>query len=656
MPSVSPPPHTQTLTEFNHNILYDELISCLRKDDRLIVNGELVKNKIVELALNFDSAFIDMLGSNELIQQTFFAKTGDVLVFDKQKFHKFIINKQFLPNSYTSYKNRIGLKAGDNYLGDVDDVVLIWPYKDCVLEGGQTKEEQKRKEIFWNEILAPDEIDVLLEPKVLTKFKRHEKDSTCDTDAIKFDDNLIIRGNNLLVLHCLSKRFTRKVKLIYIDPPYNTGGAANTFSYNNSFNHSTWLTFMKNRLEVGRELLREDGFIAIAIDQHELFYLGLLADEVFGRENRLGIITVVNNPMGRNQAKFFSTTNDFMLVYAKNHQIAQFNSVILNEDEIKSFSLEDKVGKYKLLSFIRTGGGSQALRTNKPKFWYPIYVDKKTHKLSLDRNLASDIEVYPVTETGQERTWKTKSSTTQTSLKNGDLVAKRDEQGEFSIYRKYRIQQGKKVNTVWSDSKYNANHKGVRLLEKLVGKGKFKFPKSLYTVQDVLKIMTSDEDLILDFFAGSGTTGHAALLLNKEDGGNRKFILVEQIEEHIRVCEDRIKTILIQENIKDSVISCELALRNAKLINKIENTQSSAALVSILKKLPQNNSLSFRVIAHEINSLLKEFLDLSIEEQKQILIEMLDKNQLYVNYSEIDDQDHGICDQEKELNKQFYGD
>ena len=169
-----------------------------------------------------------------------------MLVFDKVAFQSFVSNKQFLPDSYTAFKNKIGLTANHEYLTESKEVVLAWPYKDCVLEGGQTKEDQKRNEIFWNETLAPDEIDRLFAPKALTNFKKYDKDGEQEVENINLGDNLIIKGNNLLALHSLKKQYAGKVKLIYIDPPYNTG--SDGFGYNDSFNHSTWLTFMRNRL------------------------------------------------------------------------------------------------------------------------------------------------------------------------------------------------------------------------------------------------------------------------------------------------------------------------------------------------------------------------------------------------------------------------
>jgi adenine-specific DNA-methyltransferase len=534
------------------------------------------------------------------------------------------------------------------------------------LEGGQSKEEQKREEIFFNEILAQDEITQLLEPKVLTNAKRIDKDGehpfedfTRDAELNRkrglpedtITDNLIIKGNNLLALHTLKKEFAEKVKLIYIDPPYNTGGDNNIFTYNNTFNHSTWLTFMKNRLNISRDFLRNDGFIAIAIDHYELGYLITLTDEIFGQENRLGIISVVNNPMGRNQAKYFSTINDFMLVYSKNVEFAQFNNVILNEDFLKTFDREDKFGKYKLQNFIRVGGGDANLKVNKQSFWYPIYVSPDFDEISLDKK-ENFYEIYPITSSGQERTWKLSKKSTEKILQ--ELIAMKDDNGVINIFEKYRVEKGQKVPTIWSDKKYNANHNGIRLLEKIIGDKNFSFPKSLYTVLDTLKLLTGPNDLVLDFHAGSGTTGHAVLELNKEDGGKRQFILVEQLNKHINVCNKRIEKVLEINNSNSFFIYFELKKYNQTFIEQIEEAKDIEALLKIWEQMKAKSFLNYNVDIKKQDEHLKEFKALSLAEQKQHFCEILDKNQLYVNLSSLNDSDFACTEEEKKITKDFY--
>lgn len=284
-----------------------QLIDLLKTDPRFVDDdGELVLAAVQDAAWKIDRALVKLLLSNKEIKAKFFDEIeGGALseskghwIFNINTFLEYISQKNFLDNSYTRFRNRIGLTIGGKFLRERGEAALVWPYKDCYLEGGQTKEEEKRKEIFFNEVLAQDEITRLLDPKVLTGFTRCTAKGKEKVTAFRRDENgvirenLIIKGNNLLALHSLLAQFRGRVKLIYIDPPYNTEGDSNSFGYNDSFNHSTWLTFIKNRLEVARDLLRKDGFIFIQIDNRELAYLKVVCDDVFGRENfRNAIIT-----------------------------------------------------------------------------------------------------------------------------------------------------------------------------------------------------------------------------------------------------------------------------------------------------------------------------------------------------------------------------
>ena len=302
--------------------LQHTLIKLLKDDTKYTSEGKLLKNKLTEDALKLEASILKYLLSNDRLKKHFFIDVDGTLVFDKDKFIQFVNDKEFLPDSYTSFRNKIGLLDEDGkYFSEKRDVVLVWPYKDCVLEGGQDEEDQKRDEIFYNEVLAPDEIDRLFDPKVLTNFKRYDKNGEHENPQdLSRDDNLIIKGNNLLALHSLKKLYRGKVKLIYIDPPYNTGN--DSFRYNDKFNHSTWLTFIKNRLGVAKELLKDDGLIFIQIDNKELAYLKVSLDEVFGRDNfRNGIIVKKGTKSLQKQFDVIHQLNagyDTILLYSKN--------------------------------------------------------------------------------------------------------------------------------------------------------------------------------------------------------------------------------------------------------------------------------------------------------------------------------------------------
>lgn len=250
---------------------FDKVLNVLRQDERFFsADGELLRNAVYEAAMKMDSALLKLLYNNDVTKTRFFTDVDGIAVFDKVGFGWVINNREFLPDSYTRYKNKIGLvnNKGD-YISTSNDVELVFPYKDCVLEGGQTKEDQKRSEIFYNETLVPDEVDRLLYPKVLTNVKRYTADGITAADSISNTDNLIIKGNNLLAISSLLTKYEKKVKCVYIDPPYNPTSNANTFCYNNTFNRSTWLVFMKTRLELAKRFLRNDGVLIVAIDKNE---------------------------------------------------------------------------------------------------------------------------------------------------------------------------------------------------------------------------------------------------------------------------------------------------------------------------------------------------------------------------------------------------
>ena len=522
----------------------EKLTDLLKTDPRFADNeDELVKAAVIDRAWKVDHDLVRLLLSEKEIKAKFFDEIEGHWIFNFDTFIKYISNESFLPNSYTRFHNKIGLNISDKFLGERGEVSLVWPYKDCVLEGGQTEEKEKRQEVFFNEILAQDEINRLFDSKVLTGWKRYTVDGEQQVTEIKRTDNgvirenLLIKGNNLLALHTLKTQFRGKVKLIYIDPPYNTGGSTDSFSYNNNFKHSTWLTFIKNRIEVAKELLRNDGFIAVTIDHVELFYLGVLLDEIFGRENRVGIVTIYINPKGRQHERFFSAATEHMLVYAKNISKAEFNKVALDEDKIESFDKHDEVGNYRLEQFIRAR--SNTLRINKPNFWYPIYVSKDLKDITLTRKEGYH-EIFPI-KNDREFTWKTKSETFE-ERNIGDYFVANEQEGQIIISHKYYEQQV--IKNLWTDKKYFPEFQGTNLLKELLGENLFSYPKSLYAVLDTLKIMTDNDDIILDFFSGSGTTAHAVLELNNTDGGKRQFILAEQMDSIETVILPRIQKVI----------------------------------------------------------------------------------------------------------------
>lgn len=568
----------------------------------------------------------------------------------------------FKKGRYTKYSNKIGLHSNTkgSFIKNDTEVVLNFPFKDAVLEAGMSKEDVGREERFLHLEIDSKDIDTLEEPKVLTNFryidKNNEKTLDANSDIEFFDtegnlkQNLLIKGNNLLALYTLRERLAGQVQLIYIDPPYNTKGDANSFAYNNNFNHSSWLVFMKNRLETAKELLKDEGFIAITIDHSELFYLGVLADEVFGRENRVGIVTIVHKPEGRNQEKFFGTSNEFMLVYAKNKDLADFEQVILDKDTAQNFNEEDVEGKFRLKNFIRLTDGKYSLRENKPHFFYPIYVSHDLSEFSVTDKKGFN-EVLPITEKGIERTWKTTPATFIKLVQGGNIVAKKENHGVV-LYEKLRENQV--IKTHWIRKEYHAYHFGTKLLEKILGSKEFNFPKSIYAVQDALKLMTSNNDIILDFFSGSGTTGHATLMLNSEDGGNRKFILVEQMDYIENVTKERLTKVIKSDYQNDSFVFLTLKQYNQEYVDRITEATSLSELEDIYVEMRNNAFLKFWFDRKEFEK-DENFRKLDINQRKQKLIDVLDENQLYLNHADMNDARHNVTTDEKTLTEKFYG-
>ena len=316
------------------NNLGDTLEALLKMDSRLVSQeGELLKNRVQELVAVDDEQLLEALFSNPETKEHFFLTLKKVVVFEKEKFLQFITAKEWLPDSYTSYKNRVGLATSlGSPVGAGGDVVLEWAFKDCVLEGGMDGTEQTRQEVFFNETLAPDQINRLLEPKAFTNIKRFTVKGEQSLTQFNVDehgvptDNLLIKGNNLLGLSSLVDVYAGKVKLIYIDPPYNTRGADDTFRYNDAFNHSTWLTFMKNRLELAKRLLAPDGAIYVQLDYNEVHYCKVLMDEIFGRTNfQREIIWRIGWVSGyKTIEKNWIRNHDSILFYAKDATRMEF--------------------------------------------------------------------------------------------------------------------------------------------------------------------------------------------------------------------------------------------------------------------------------------------------------------------------------------------
>lgn len=630
-----------------------ELEQILSKNPKFLVDGVLNKNKLAELARQYSSDLLNQLMSNEKITNHFFSKLQNgVLVFKKDIFLQFLNNKEFLTDSFTAYKTKIGLGTPDrNYLSENKEVVLNFPYKDCVLEGGQTKDDVKRQEVFFNETLAPAEINRLLDEKVLSNFKRYDKDGEHEVEELKDTDNLIIKGNNLLALHSLKKRFAGKVKLIYIDPPYNTG--SDSFNYNDNFNHSTWLTFMKNRLVVARELLSEEGVIFLSIDRNEFAELKVLLDEIF-RDGYQGTVINISAPNGRDYGNF-AQTHDYIHIYSKNRDKVVLNQLEAEKDKFKK---QDSLGSYYLHPLFNSNSAFHS--ENRPNLYYPFYISGDCdsdgyYSLSVIRDEQHTIEVYPPKSQtdGTQFVWRWGKE--KATNQKYDLVAQKKTDSTYRIAQKMRPKK-QIARTVWSETSFT-NRRGTEELQLLFGEKVFSFPKPENLIKRIIEIATNEGDVVLDYHLGSGTTAAVAHKMN------RQYIGIEQMDYIETVSVERLKKVIDGEQggiSKDinwtgggSFVYCELKNDAQDFKNTVLEAREPETLAQLFEQAKKSSFLSYRVDPKKLKQ--SEFEKLSLAEQKQVLLELVDNNNLYVNYSEIDDSDYDISENEKKLNRAFYG-
>jgi adenine-specific DNA-methyltransferase len=549
------------------------ILSVLEVDERIWFQNEegekeLNQTLLLDLVEKIDDKIINLLLQEESLREKFFAKiTPDTTekqftyIFKMNEF-RFFMEENKIDNSYTAYKNRIGLTDGKKFLKDSNDIVLNWPYKDCVLEGGQSNEEgtdnyfeysekteqyeqkqAKRKEIFFNSVLAPDEIDRLLDPKALVNWKRFTDNGELSMMNYELKrrkdgtiaENMIIKGNNLLAMHSLKKQFAGKVKLIYIDPPYNTGNDG--FKYNDNFNHSTWLTFMKNRLEVARELLRDDGVIFVQCDDNEQAYLKVLMDELFGRENFVSNIAIKTASI--NGFKIYGNkpvrVKEIIIMYSKSRNTYKYKriytqqngywdshfSLFYDRENDKVLSLKEVLIKEKII-FKNEKLEDLSIQN---KSFKNFYIENKdnifqtgAYKDSTEKQKSLELK---------NKIYKVKDSL---YLYNGRMVSflsksLKEINGNFEL--------ALALSDFWDDIDFNniQNEKGESF-------SNGKKPEKL--IQRIIEISTQPGDIVLDYHLGSGTTAAVAHKMG------RQYIGIEQMEYVETIAVERLKKVIGQ--------------------------------------------------------------------------------------------------------------
>lgn len=623
-----------------------------------MADGKILKNAVVEAALKPDAALVKLLLGNKVIRKHFFLDVDGTLVFDKVKFQDFVSNKQFLPDSYTAFKNKLGLFDRSNKpLAGGQDVVLNWAYKDCVLEGGMTKEEAARDEIFYNTVLAPDEITRLFDPKVLTKFEYWDQgavkaDKPKSVKDLKQSENLLVKGNNLLALHSLKKRYAGQVKLIYIDPPYNT--EEDSFRYNDSFNHSTWLTFMKNRLEVAKDLLAPYGLIFIHIGDREMHYLKVMTDEVFGRDNFIATVPRKTRS-GKSDVPYkLSQDFDWILTYTK---------AAKKTDELFQRGVSRKY--YKTPDFPNDEWRLTDLTTQRTT------KERENSDFTLVNPRNGD--EYPV---NPQRCWSVTKDSVGGFLKKKKIVFPGDYDflnisiPAMRVFKSEEIEKKGEdfdkayvstdfLNKIMDDLlKKTTNKKGTDELVELFGSKIFSYPKNELLLCRIIEYTTKPGDIVLDFFAGTGTTPAVAHKMG------RRWIAVEQMNYIKDLPEARLKKVIDGEQggISKEVdwqgggnfIYCEVMEWNERYIQNIRKAKTSKDLLKIYESMKGEAFFRYDVNLKVYDG--KDFAALDFADQQKALLACLEMNHLYVNYSEMEDKTYAVSEADKKLNRQFYGD
>ena len=463
------------------------------------------------------------------------------------------------PNAVTETINENG-----EVVRAIDKDVLMQEISCKVVDGNEERYQftwpDKKKSVLLANAPINKTLRPVREDETVPTWADSEGKPYCSSGSVNFDttENLYIEGDNLEVLKLLQETYLGKIKMIYIDPPYNTGNdfvyeddfaqstdeyLANSGQYDEDGNrmvqntesngrfHTDWLNMIYPRLKLAKDLLSDDGVIFISIDDNEVENLKKCCDEIFGASNFVAQLATVMNLKGNNDQFGFAGTHEYTLVYLKNIlAVEELNGISLSPEDIADYTFEDEIGKYKIgATLMRTG--EAGFRSKRPKGYYPIYVSADYKSLDTVRHSETDIEVYPVTREGIEMSWR--RSPDNLHQTRNEFVINHNANG-VSFYKKQRLEEdmkrGKKPKTLFYKADYSSGN-GTAAIKALFNGRLFDNPKPLALIKDFIKIGTTDDALILDFFSGSATTAHAVMQLNAEDGGNRKFIMVQLPEE-----------------------------------------------------------------------------------------------------------------------------
>ncbi|WQY33735.1 site-specific DNA-methyltransferase [Helicobacter pylori] len=610
--------------------------------------NRFTKERLETLILTADEKLLTFMledkNANDY-KNAFFKTIANSLVFNQKALLECLTKE--LENSFTRFENKIGLYSQGRPIKSSESVVLNFPFKDNVLLGNAKDNSTKSKEYFYHEILHKKEIDTLLCKKALCRFEMHGEGDL--ESALKDKNtNYLIKGNNLIALHSLKKKFAKQVKCIYIDPPYNTGN--DSFNYNDNFNHSSWLVFMKNRLEVAREFLSDDGVIFVQCDDNEQAYLKVLMDEIFLRENFVSCITHIVKPEGRMYGQV-AKTHEYILVYAKN-----INNLIFNEIEKEGhvFSYVDEKGGFDLQGLenrnFRAFNG-----LNIPSLRYGLFIDENQKDSNGFMPVFGEYrdgltEVFPDSRNGFDLVWRWGK---EKALKeNHSLVGVFKDR--LRVFQKVRSNTTRAKSIFWDKSMIT--QKGTEEVKQIFKTQVFDFPKPEALISRILEISTQENDLVLDFFAGSGTTCAVAHKMK------RRYIGIEQMDYIETITKERLKKVIEGEqggiskkcDFKGggSFVHAELKEVNLEIKKQILNAKSKSECLKIFNDLNERFLKRTDCKIDGIHS--EEFQNLDLNEQKRICCGLLDSNEDYLNLGDIDEDAWGIDGITKKYNEIFY--
>ncbi|WP_181327498.1 site-specific DNA-methyltransferase [Helicobacter pylori] len=610
--------------------LLDALINRFTKErlETLIIQND---EKLLTFMLEHENA-------NDY-KSAFFKTIANALVFNQEALLECLTKE--IENSFTRFANKIGLYSQGRPIKSSELVVLNFPFKDNVLLGSAKDNNTKSNELFYHEVLHKKEIDTLLSPKALCRFEMHGEGDL--ESALKDKNtNYLIKGNNLIALHSLKKKFAKQVKCIYIDPPYNTGN--DSFNYNDNFNHSSWLVFMKNRLEAAREFLSDDGVIFVQCDDNEQAYLKVLMDEVFGRDNFIACFVweKTSNSLSRIRIK-----TEYILCYEQTKFGLIFNGDMAEEGQ--DFPILNEVNVKRTLQFPPN---SIYFKTFKG-----VIKPTKFNKMEL----IDDLRIVNKTNSNMVRInakFKWTQDKLDDEIKEGTtFVIKSD---EFSMrYIRKGDREVKASNVFNAECGVTTNIKATSEIKVLFANSNtdlFSTPKPEALISRILEISTKENDLVLDFFAGSGTTCAVAHKMK------RRYIGIEQMDYIETITKERLKKVIEGEqggiskkcDFKGggSFVYAELKEVNLEIKKQILNANSKSECLKIFNDLSERFLKRADCKMDEIHS--EEFQKLDLNEQKRIYCKLFDSNEDYLNLGDIDEDAWEIDDSTKKYNEIFY--